>query len=146
MWKAPQVTSGAVKRPHAPMALGGPAEQSMRLMAAPTWWTASIWIPRVWQMAREPARLITCRIPTNRNSLQSKTNTGRVVNQTLVAANCLCAESREPRTASIPPNEHFQGRLQNGLASLGFAHLLTPSVLQSAPFFPVSILVNTIRR
>lgn len=67
------------------MALHGPAERSMRLMAARTWRPASIWSPHVWQMAPDAARLITCWIPTNRNSLQSKTNTGTIVRQSFVA-------------------------------------------------------------
>lgn len=64
------------------MLLCGPEEQSMDLMAAPTSRAAPIWRPRVWQMARDPARLITCWIPTTMKSFQSEMNTVRIENQT----------------------------------------------------------------
>lgn len=61
------------------MLLCGPEEQSMELMAAPTSRAAPIWRPRVWQMARDPAGLITCWIPT---TMKSEMNTVRIENQT----------------------------------------------------------------
>lgn len=109
--QAPQVTSGAIKCPHAPMPLCGPEEQSMDLMAAPTSRAAPIWRPRAWQMARDPARLITCWIPTTMKSECCENRESNLSWCSSCANKLIMIRAEEPGTEPRPrKNEHRQGR------------------------------------